>query len=270
MNEQTMLVDTSAGPLGAIIASPDGTPRASAVLLHGGGTSGRPGNNRVFARMSRALADAGVVVVRADYPGQGASPGRVDVGARKTDTPGDAEAAADLMAWFRGRTPPGLDLLMIGSCYGARLSSRLAVRQPALKGLALMAPAIQTLVPEKERPGVGRRKRSVLRAVRRNLRPRTARSEPQLRKTPDETEVDPGVAAAIAAASGRAPTWMLAGELDIAGRLLPSLRQQLGDASSRLEVDVVPNMVFHAYPSAEAQRLAIEKVVAWAGRTLNG
>lgn len=269
MNEQTLLVDTSAGPLGAIVASPEGTPRASAVLLHGGGTSGRPGNNRVFARMSRALADAGVVVVRADYPGQGASPGRVDVGARKTDTPGDAEAIGDLISWFGGRTA-GLDLLMIGSCYGARLSSRLAVKQPSLAGLALMAPAIQTLVPEKERPGGAKKKRSVLRAVRRKLRPSPPTNKPPQRANAEETAVDGGVAAAIATAAGRAPTWVLAGELDIAGRLMPSLREQLGEASSRIEVEVVPDMVFHAYPTAEAQRLAIEKVVAWVGRTLKG
>jgi alpha/beta superfamily hydrolase len=267
MPEHTLLVETRADSLGVIVTEPVGSPVASAVLLHGGGTSGRPGNNRVFARMARALADIGVVVVRADYPGQGASLGGVDVGARKGDTLGDMEAARDLSAWFRERTG-GLDFFVIGSCYGARLGSRLGAEQEDIAGLALVAPAIQVLTPVGEKPArvdPGRRMKAV-RALRRKIRSTSRR-----RRSGNASEasgVDRRVASMIDASLDKAPVWVLAGERDVFARLLPDLRQSLGSNADRLQHEIMPDMVFHAYPTPDAQRLAVEKVARWVQRRI--
>ena len=272
MNEHALLVSSASGPLSVIVTEPASSPRAAAVLLHGGG-SGRSGNNRVFVRLARALAELGIVVVRADYPGQGDSAGFGDAGTRRGDAQGDYAAIRDLFAWFRERSGD-LDLILIGSCYGARVGSRFAAQDPRLAAVALMAPALHVFTTAKVEPMKPALKRAIIavlraapfRALRRKRKPAAKR------KLSDDAgygdAVDRRVATSIAACVDRVPVWALAGEHDVAARLLPKLRRQLGKDGDRLQIEIVPDMVFHGYPVAESQQIAIERVLDWARATL--
>jgi pimeloyl-ACP methyl ester carboxylesterase len=266
MNEYPVLLETRAGVVAAIVTEPDGPPRASAIFLHGAAGS-RSGVNRVWARVARALASAGLAVVRLDYPGMGSSLGTGETGPRGEDLAADDAAVRDLIAWFRGRTGD-LDLLAIGSCYGTRVASRLAAEGIDLAGLALLVPALQVLAPPKasQAKRIARAAKARLRPLLRRRRRRTGR---KAGGGPAPERMDRNVVQAVTVAIGRTPTWVLIGEEDLPTSLFPRLERHLGEGRSRLEVEVVPGITFHGQATREAQQETIERVVQWAQRTLN-
>jgi alpha/beta superfamily hydrolase len=115
------------GQLEAILKEPP-APTAAAVLCHphplGGGTM----NNNVVYRAAKALVDAGVVVLRFNFRGVGASTGRHDGGAGEED---DALAALDVLA----QRHPGLPLWMAGFSFGARVGLTVGARDERVEKL---------------------------------------------------------------------------------------------------------------------------------------
>jgi len=115
------------GQLEAILREP-AAPVAAAVVCHphplGGGTM----NNNVVYRVGRALGDAGVVVLRFNFRGVGASTGRHDGGAGEEE---DALAALELLALRH----PDLPLWMAGFSFGARVGLTVGAREPRVTKL---------------------------------------------------------------------------------------------------------------------------------------
>jgi alpha/beta superfamily hydrolase len=101
------------GSLEAIVRAPD-APIAAAVVCHphplGGGTM----NNNVVYRLAKALVEAGVVTLRFNFRGVGASTGTHAHGIGEED---DARAA---LSWMQARHPD-LPLWMTGFSFGARV-----------------------------------------------------------------------------------------------------------------------------------------------------
>jgi alpha/beta superfamily hydrolase len=115
------------GHLEALFKAP-AAPVAAAVVCHphplGGGTM----NNNVVYRVSRALVDAKVAVLRFNFRGVGASTGRHDGGPGEED---DALAALDTLAQLQ----PDLPLWMAGFSFGARVGLTVGAREPRVSKL---------------------------------------------------------------------------------------------------------------------------------------
>jgi alpha/beta superfamily hydrolase len=109
------------GALEAILREPT-EPVAAAVVCHphprGGGTM----NNNVVYRAARALVDGGVVALRFNFRGVGASTGAYADGVGEQD---DAEAAIDFL---RARHP-GLPIWVTGFSFGARVGLTVGARR---------------------------------------------------------------------------------------------------------------------------------------------
>src|SRR5580765_1850567 len=116
------MIPVEHGQLEALLKEPS-APIAAAVVCHphplGGGTM----NNNVVYRLSRALVDAGVVVLRFNFRGVGASTGRHDGGVGEE---ADALAALDTLAGLH----PDLPLWMAGFSFGARVGLTGGAREP--------------------------------------------------------------------------------------------------------------------------------------------
>jgi alpha/beta superfamily hydrolase len=122
-----LVIPVEHGQLEAVLKAPP-APVAAAVVCHphplGGGTM----NNNVVYRLSRALVDAGVAVLRFNFRGVGASTGRHDGGAGEED---DARAALEVLAHHHPRLP----LWMAGFSFGARVGLTVGAREPRVDKL---------------------------------------------------------------------------------------------------------------------------------------
>ena len=239
MKEHAVLVPTSVGPVGAIVSEPETPPLAQLVLLHGAGDT-RAGVNAHWAQTARALCGLGLQVLRADYPGEGESH-MAEGRALEEQLP----PVGELVTWFRerGEAP---DLLLLGSCYGARLAILLAAPRSDVIGLGLVVPALE---PRKQRirwvdEAVGIAPHERVLGVRIDLR----------------------AAMTLRSLLARIPVWMLTGERDGDEPFLA--RKELGLVGRQLEIEVVEGMRLHGFRSPPAQYAALDRIVGWASRVL--
>jgi alpha/beta superfamily hydrolase len=111
-----------AGPTGrleALLEEPeDAAPRLAAVLCHPHPLFGGTMHNKVVYRMARGLRRAGIVVLRFNFRGVGASEGE------HANLTGEVEDARAALAWLRERYP-GLPYALAGFSFGARVITRL-------------------------------------------------------------------------------------------------------------------------------------------------
>jgi alpha/beta superfamily hydrolase len=111
------------GALEAIVREPEVPPVAAAVVCHphplGGGTM----NNNVVYRLAKALVDGGVVALRFNFRGVGASTGTHAHGVGEED---DARAALD---WLAARHA-GMPIWMAGFSFGARVGLSVGAGDP--------------------------------------------------------------------------------------------------------------------------------------------
>src|SRR5439155_16215459 len=128
MGDHPVLIPTSMGCLEGVVSEPEGVPLMAAVILPGGG--GRFGPGRVWRRLARGLADAGVVTLRVDYPERGATGGNRARARRHA-------AVQEAVEWFAGRTGE-LRILLVGYCYGTRVILRRAPHWDRVAGAALV------------------------------------------------------------------------------------------------------------------------------------
>ena len=132
------------GPVGQIEALYLDVPDAHGVALicHPNPVQGGTMLNKVISTLQRTARDAGLVTLRFNYRGVGASAGSHDMGAGEVD---DAQAAC---AWLRARHPE-LPLTLLGFSFGgfvaASLSGRLHAQGEALQRLFMIAPAVMRL-----------------------------------------------------------------------------------------------------------------------------
>ena len=111
---------------------------ARGVLIVVGGPQYRAGSHRQFTLLARALAAAGIPVMRFDYRGMGDSEGALRDFTAIDD---DLRAAVD---YFVASVPGMAELALWGLCDGATAAGLYAAGDRRVTGLALLNPWIRT------------------------------------------------------------------------------------------------------------------------------
>ena len=108
-----------AGRLEALLEEPeDAEPRLCAVVCHPHPLYGGTMHNKVVYRLARGLRRAGIVVLRFNFRGVGASAGE------HGNLEGEIEDARAALAWLRQRYP-ALPYALAGFSFGSRVVTRL-------------------------------------------------------------------------------------------------------------------------------------------------
>ena len=140
-----------AGPVGQIEALylDNEQPRGIALICHPNPVQGGTMLNKVVSTLQRTARDAGLITLRFNYRGVGASEGSHDMGTGEVD---DAQAAA---AWLLEKHP-NLPLTLFGFSFGgfvaASLGGRLEAQGVQLKHLFMVAPAVMRLGEQDQLP----------------------------------------------------------------------------------------------------------------------
>ena len=149
--ETPVVIDGPVGQLEALYLDCD-EPRGVALLCHPNPVQGGTMLNKVVSTLQRTARDAGLVTLRFNYRGTGASAGSHDMGTGEVD---DALAAAQ---WLRAKHPD-LPMTLLGFSFGgfvaASLGGRLEARGETLKHVFMIAPAVMRLRDEDALPHNG-------------------------------------------------------------------------------------------------------------------
>lgn len=261
------------------------------VLLAGTGAgTGTVGRNRMWVKLARTLADAGTVVLRFDYAGVGDSSG--DLVGDDLDSPAvDALRAAFDVLESRGID----DIVLVGTCYGARTALAGSVGDPRVTGIYLLVPPVRS--PQKGSAGSDHlandaglvtlaRKAIAPRTMKRLLRSKGARKATgrvlaaRSRSAAGRLTGSSGASAdrAMDAAPGfvrplldlledGVPVRFLFGQDDFFWmEFEEALRGRLGRAirtfGDLVQIDTIPG-VLRGFPSVRVQDLTIDSVVGW-------
>jgi len=141
MRETPVVIDGPVGQLESLYQEIE-QPRGIALVCHPNPVQGGTMLNKVVSTLQRTARDAGLITVRFNYRGVGASEGTHDMGHGEVD---DAQAVA---AWLRAKHPH-LPLTLLGFSFGgfvaASLGGRLEAQGEQLKHLFMVAPAVMRL-----------------------------------------------------------------------------------------------------------------------------
>jgi alpha/beta superfamily hydrolase len=108
-----------AGRLEALLEEPENlAPRLAAVVCHPHPLYGGTMHNKVVYRLARGLRSAGLVVLRFNFRGVGASQGE------HAHQIGEIEDARAALAWLRGRYP-AIPFALAGFSFGSRVIAQL-------------------------------------------------------------------------------------------------------------------------------------------------
>lgn len=262
MTDHAAIVPTAVGPVGAIVSEPEGVPREALILLQGGGAPCRAGVNGNWARLARELAERGIAVLRFDFIAEGDSS---MVGEDVLREPGwrqDTNLAIlrELAPWFLERTGVA-DLLLAGSCHGARVALEFAAEDASVKGSFLIVPYLWNLPPNM-RPEKQATKQSSL--------PRASElfefgssdvqaqreADGEVEALTDNHPLGENIVRSCRAALKRGRVWMLIGEGD--SQKPVELKERLGSDGEGLEVEVVPGMIVHPVTHPEVQEVVAD------------
>ncbi len=121
-----------AGPcrLSALIAQPQGTPRATVVAVHGGGMRAGYFDGQAHPDVSLLSLGAalGYTVVAVDRPGYGLSAAHLPYG---QDLSGQSESLGAALAHLAGRYPTGAGVFLVAHSFGGKLALTYAAGQAA-------------------------------------------------------------------------------------------------------------------------------------------
>lgn len=141
MRETPVLIDGPVGQLEALYLDLEGA-RGLALICHPNPVQGGTMLNKVVSTLQRTARDAGLITLRFNYRGVGASAGTHDMGSGEID---DAEAAAQ---WLREQHPD-LPMTLLGFSFGgfvaASLGGRLEAKGEQLTHLFMVAAAVMRL-----------------------------------------------------------------------------------------------------------------------------
>ncbi|MHC8312910.1 alpha/beta hydrolase [Pseudomonas sp. GT1P32] len=141
MRETPVVIDGPVGQLEALYLDIE-QPRGIALICHPNPVQGGTMLNKVVSTLQRTARDAGLITLRFNYRGVGASEGSHDMGTGEVD---DAQAAAE---WLRAKHPD-LPLTLFGFSFGgfvaASLGGRLEAQGEQLKHLFMVAAAVTRL-----------------------------------------------------------------------------------------------------------------------------
>ncbi len=146
--ETPVVIDGPVGQLEALYLD-SVEPRGLALLCHPNPVQGGTMMNKVVSTLQRTARDAGLITLRFNYRGVGASAGSHDMGTGEVD---DALAAAH---WLRAQHPE-LPLTLLGFSFGgfvaASLGGRLEAQGETVSRLFMVAPAVMRLRDEDALP----------------------------------------------------------------------------------------------------------------------
>ncbi|WP_191624261.1 alpha/beta hydrolase [Pseudomonas fluorescens] len=148
MRETPVFIDGPVGQLEALyLDQPDA--RGLALICHPNPVQGGTMLNKVVSTLQRTARDAGLITLRFNYRGVGASAGSHDMSAGEVD---DAQAVAQ---WLRARHPD-LPMTLCGFSFGgfiaASLGGRLEAKGETLAHLFMIAPAVMRLGDQDQLP----------------------------------------------------------------------------------------------------------------------
>ena len=123
MRETPVVIDGPVGQLEALYLDNE-QPRGLALICHPNPVQGGTMLNKVVSTLQRTARDAGLITLRFNYRGVGASEGTHDMGTGEVD---DAQAVAK---WFRARHPD-LPLNLFGFSFGGFVAASLGGRLEA-------------------------------------------------------------------------------------------------------------------------------------------
>ncbi len=152
MKVHPVFVPVEGEHVAATISLPETGVRGLAVLLQGFGVT-RSHRNRLWTRMSMALAERGIASVRLDYPGMGESTGPRPAGMHSP--PIQALDVAGVQGYS-----------VVGNCLGAQSALLIAERIPGCRGVGLILPGnlegiVQNGSPHRASPKLKRIVRAV-------------------------------------------------------------------------------------------------------------
>ena len=124
-----------AGRLESILMTPDGAPRAAAVICHAHPLHGGIMHFKVIFRVAKALQEQRLAVLRFNFRGVGRSEGAHDHGIGEQE---DARAGLDELA----RRFPSLPLVIGGFSFGAHVALRVALRDERVRAAASLGLAL--------------------------------------------------------------------------------------------------------------------------------
>jgi alpha/beta superfamily hydrolase len=115
-----LFIPASHGRLEAILKEPAGTPKGVGLVCHphplGGGTM----HNKVVFRVAAGLIDAGLVTLKFNFRGVGASTGEHD------EIPGGKQDVVDALAYL-GENYPSEPITLAGFSFGSRVGMEVGI-----------------------------------------------------------------------------------------------------------------------------------------------
>lgn len=151
MRETPVFIDGPAGQLEALYLDIE-EAKGIALICHPNPVQGGTMLNKVISTLQRTARDAGLITLRFNYRGVGASAGSSDMGEGEVD---DAQAAAN---WLRDKHPD-LPMTLLGFSFGgfvaATLGGRLEAKGETLKHLFMVAPAVMRIASVEALPQKG-------------------------------------------------------------------------------------------------------------------
>ncbi|HEU4481232.1 MAG TPA: alpha/beta fold hydrolase, partial [Actinomycetota bacterium] len=122
---------------GVVTLPTDHPQRSGVILLTGGAWISSVNRNRLWVHAARSLAAAGFHAMRFDYHGVGESSGTLETyGLKRPFIDGTVAAAETLRAQGADR------IILLGSCFGARVALEAAAKIDGLDGLILLSPPL--------------------------------------------------------------------------------------------------------------------------------
>jgi alpha/beta superfamily hydrolase len=141
MRETPVFIDGPVGQLETLYLDLD-EAKGIALICHPNPVQGGTMLNKVISTLQRTARDAGLITLRFNYRGVGASAGGSDMGEGEVD---DAQAAAK---WLRDKHPD-LPMTLFGFSFGgfvaATLGGRLEAEGETLKHVFMVAPAVMRI-----------------------------------------------------------------------------------------------------------------------------
>ncbi len=145
MQTRNLDLDGPAGPLEAVLSTPDGKPRGAALLCHAHPRHGGTMHFKLLFRVAKVLKSRGYAVLRFQFRGVGRSAGEFDGGAGEAE---DARAALD----FLDREFEGKRILLGGFSFGASIALRVGVRDDRVMALLLLGLPVVSIDSTLENP----------------------------------------------------------------------------------------------------------------------
>ena len=145
MPTRNLDLEGPAGPLEAVLSTPEGEPRGAALLCHAHPLHGGTMHFKLLFRIAKVFQNRGYAVLRFQFRGVGRSAGEFDRGRGEAE---DARAALD----FLSREFDGKPIVLGGFSFGAAVALRVGVSDGRVAALLLMGLPVLAIESARENP----------------------------------------------------------------------------------------------------------------------